>query len=343
MIIEKRCLMSVESVEKNFHLNLEAIELLQNALTTSFFEAYLEQVGNILDGYNVQVISDVPDAETVEKLQAIYRELKAEKLEPEDIRKLAQLLLLKGTQNEPVQANHQLTPDSIGFLFVYLIAQFYTDKKEPLTILDVGVGTGNLLFTLLTNLKLSGYEARGIGIDNDELLIEIAAANNQWMNTQATLSHQDALQQELPDVVDVAVSDLPVGYYPVDSIAYPFAMASKQGHSYAHHLLVEQAMKQVRQNGYGFFLLPSNFLDSEQSEYFKNWLGKTAYLQGIIQLPDELFKNETSRKSIVILQNKGTLAKQADKILVAQLASLKDPQIINHFFKEVTDWKQKNF
>lgn len=334
--------MSVESVEKSFHLNLEAIELLQNALTTSFFEAYLEQIGNILDGYNVQVISDVPDAQTVAKLQTIYQELKEENLESEELRKLAQLLLLKGTQSEPVQANHQLTPDSIGFLFVYLIEQLYANKKESLTILDAGVGTGNLLFTLLTNLKISGYDVHGVGIDNDELLIEIAAANNQWIKTQATLLHQDLLQQELANQVDVAVSDLPVGYYPIDSIAYSFETASKQGHSYAHHLLVEQAMKQVRADGYGLFLLPSNFLESEQSEYFKNWLGKTAYLQGVIQLPDELFKAETSRKSIVILQNKGTKAQQAEKVLVAQLASLKDPKIISQFFKDVTEWKQAN-
>lgn len=334
--------MSVESVESSFHLNLEAIELLQNALTTSFFEAYLEQVGNILDEYDVQVISDVPDTQTVEKLKTIYQELQSKNLESEEIRKLAQLLLLKGTQSEPVQANHQLTPDSIGFLFVYLIEQFYPNKKEALSILDVGVGTGNLLFTLLTNLKMSGYDSRGFGIDNDELLIEIAAANNQWIQANATLIHHDALQQEVPELVDVAVSDLPIGYYPIDSIAYSFETASKQGHSYAHHLLVEQAMKQVRENGFGLFLLPSNFLESDQSEYFKNWLGKSAYLQGIIQLPDELFKNEASRKSIVILQNKGAEAKQADQILVAQLASLKDPQKVAHFFTEVTAWKQAN-
>lgn len=334
--------MSVENVETSFHLNFEAIELLQKALGTSFFDAYLEQVENILDDYQIQVLEGVPDAQTVGKLQEIYQALKEQMLEAEEIRKLAQLLLLKGTQKEPVQANHQLTPDSIGFLFVYLIEQFYPNKNEALTIFDPSVGTGNLLFTLLTNLALSGYETKGIGVDNDELLIAIAAANNQWIKSNATFYHQDALQQVFDETVDVVVGDLPIGYYPIDSIAGSFEMVAKSDHTFAHHLLLEQGMKKTKEDGIGLFLLPSNFLESDQSDCFKKWLGKTAYLQGIIQLPDELFKQEVSRKSIVILQNKGPKSQQAKEILVAQLATLKDPQKISQFFQQVTKWKKEN-
>ena len=334
--------MSVEKVETSFHLNFEAIELLQKALQTSFFDAYLEQVENLLDDYQIQVLEGTPDEPTVQRLQEIYQVLKKQKLEAEEIRKLAQLLLLKGTQKEPVQANHQLTPDSIGFLFVYLIEQFYSNKKEPLTIFDPSVGTGNLLQTLLTNLALSGYDVTGIGIDNDEVLIAIAAATSQWIQTDATFYHQDALQQSFDTQVDVVVGDLPVGYYPIDSIAGSFEMVAKTGHTYAHHLLLEQGMKKTKEDGIGLFLLPSNFLESDQSDRFKEWLGKTAYLQGIIQLPDELFKHKASRKSIVILQNKGPKAQQAKEILVAQLTTLKDPQKLNQFFQQVAKWKKEN-
>lgn len=37
---------------------------------------------------------------------------------------------------------------------------------------------------------------------------------------------------------------------------------------------------------------------------------KNVYLQGMIQLPDELFKSEQSRKSILLVQNKGADAEQ---------------------------------
>ncbi|MHC5268890.1 class I SAM-dependent methyltransferase [Enterococcus sp. LJL98] len=334
--------MSVEKIEKSFYLNFEAIELLQEALATSFFDAYLEQVENVLDGYQVRVLDGVPDAQTVEKLQGIYQKLQAEKLEAEEIRKLTQWLLLKGTQKEPIQANHQLTPDSIGFLFVYLIEQFYPKKQETLTLLDPSVGTGNLLLTLLTNLSLSGYKPKGIGIDNDELLIAIAAANSQWVKTETLFYNQDAMQQSLADKADAVVADLPVGYYPIDSIAGAFETVAESGHTFAHHLLMEQGMKQTKEEGLGFFLLPSNFLESDQSDRLKKWLGKSVYLQGIIQLPDELFKQASSRKSLVILQNKGPKAQQAKEILVAQLSTLKDPKKVQSFFQQVTKWKQEN-
>ena len=44
----------------------------------------------------------------------------------------------------------------------------------------------------------------------------------------------------------------------------------------------------------------------------------------MIQLPDELFKSEQSRKSILLVQNKGADAEQVKEVLLAKLASLKD-------------------
>lgn len=332
----------MERIEQSFHLNHDAIQLLQKALTTSFFEAYLEQVENILDDYQVRVIGEVPSQATVEKLLPIYEKLKNVDLKPEEIRKLSQLLLLKGLQSEPLQANHQLTPDSIGYLFVYLIEQFYPEKSKPLTILDLCVGTGNLLLTLLTSLSVSGYQVEGIGIDNDELLIELAAVNSQWTKQETLLQLYDALQYPFPTKYEVVVSDLPVGYYPIDEVADKFEVATKEGHTYAHHLLMEQGMKQVKEAGYGFFLLPSHFLDSDQSTELKNWLGKDVYLQGVIQLPTELFKQESAQKSIVILQNKGNMAHQAKEVLVATIPTLKDLEVVSRFFQQVTAWKKEN-
>ena len=71
------------------------------------------------------------------------------------------------------------------------------------------------------------------------------------------------------DPVDLALSDLPIGYYPNDERAKGFAAAAEEGHSYAHHLLMEQAMKYVKPAGFGLFLIPTNILETEQSEFFK--------------------------------------------------------------------------
>lgn len=330
-----------ENVEKSFALNLEAIQLLQNALETSFLDAYVENVENQLDGFQVRVIEGVPDTETTKRIQEIYKELQGMPLSGEDTRKLTQLLLLKGSKTERLQPNHQLTPDGIGFLFVYLIEQLYP-QKQSLRFFDPAVGMGNLMLTVLLNLTLAKYTTKGIGSDVDETLLAVAAADTQWTGAELELYHQDGIQDFLLDPVDVALSDLPVGYYPQDEKAASFLSAAAEGHSYAHHLLMEQAMNYVKDSRFGLFLVPSNFLESEQAPELKKWLKEKVYLQGIIQLPEEMFLNEASRKSIILLQKKGEGAEQVPQVLLANLATLKDPQKVAEFFKQFEAWKAEN-
>lgn len=327
-----------EKIEESFHLYLEAIQLLQNALESSYLDAYVENVENIVDQFQVRVVEGVPNKETTEQVNELYRKIQEISLEQEDIRKLSQLLLLKGAQTEPLQPNHQLTPDSIGFLFVFLIEQLY-NKTEKLNVLDLTVGMGNLLLTILSNLKLANYQISGIGVDNDETLLSVAAANGQWMNADMQLFHQDGLQGLLIEPVDIAVGDVPVGYYPIDEKAKEYLTAASEGHTYAHHLLMEQSMAYVKESGFGLFLLPSNFIETDQSDQLKKWLSEKVYLQGIIQLPDELFKNEASRKSILLVQNHGSQAQQVSEVLLAKLTSLKDPKYVTAFFQEFITWK----
>ena len=69
---------------------------------------------------------------------------------------------------------------------------------------------------------------------------------------------------------------------------------------------------------------------------------KNVYLQGMIQLPDELFKSEQSRKSILLVQNEGADAEQVKEVLLAKLASLKDINKVTEFFKQFEAWKASN-
>lgn len=108
-----------EKIEESFHLHLEAIQLLQNALNSSYLDTYVENVENVIDQFQVRVIDGVPSEQVTEQVNALYQRLKNISLEQEEIRKLSQLLLLKGSQTEPLQPNHQLTPDSIGFLLSF--------------------------------------------------------------------------------------------------------------------------------------------------------------------------------------------------------------------------------
>lgn len=76
-----------EKIEKSFELTLEAIQLLQNALESSFLDAYIENAENMIDHFQVRVIDGVPNAETVKKVEAIYQQLQEIPLEAEEIRK----------------------------------------------------------------------------------------------------------------------------------------------------------------------------------------------------------------------------------------------------------------
>lgn len=78
-------------------------------------EAYVENAENLIDDYQVRGGWSA-DKETTQRITALYEELKKLSFEPEEWRRLSQLLLLKGSQTEHLQANHQLTPDSIGFI-----------------------------------------------------------------------------------------------------------------------------------------------------------------------------------------------------------------------------------
>ena len=329
-----------EKIEERFYTHLQAIQILQKALESSFLDAYIEHVENINDQYKIRVIEGVPNQESIDQLTPLYEQLKADEFTAEEKRKISQLLLLKGAQTEQLQANHQLTPDGIGFLFVYLIEQLYANQKTDLKMLDLTVGMGNLLFTVVNNLSLANYQPTAIGVDNDETLLAVAAANSQWFETEVTLFHQDGLQDLLIEPVDVAFGDVPVGYYPIDEKAKEFIVHAEDEHTYAHHLLIEQAMKYVKEGGFGIFLMPSQFLESPQSANFKKLLQEKVYLQGIIQLPDDLFRNERSKKSIILLQNRGSKAKQVSEVLLARLQTLKQPEKVAEFFKEFAQWKE---
>lgn len=329
-----------EKIETGFATLKEAVQTLQFSLASDFFEAFSETIENLVDSGHVRVEDNQPDADTVAKLTASYGKLLELKLDPEEWRRVTQLVLLDSFRTLKVQANHQLTPDSIGYLLVFLIQQLQDPKAKSLEILDITTGTANLLLTVSLNLQLAGMNVTANGVDNDPTLIEIAAATSALVSeVSPRLYHQDALQNLLVDPVDFSFGDLPIGFYPDDENAQKFATSASTGHSYAHHLLMEQALNYTKEAGYGLFLVPSNFLESEQAPLFKNWLSKTVYLQGIIQLPDELFASETSRKSIIILQKHGEQAAQASQVLLAKLHSLKDPKEVTKFFEEFRNWK----
>ena len=313
--------MDFEKIEQAYTYLLENVQIIQNDLATSFYDALIEQNGTYLDGQT-----------ELEQVKTNNQALKRLALRKEEWLRTYQFLLLKAAQIEPLQANHQFTPDAISQLIIFLIEQLWPAKE--VSILELGSGMGILGASFLTSIsKKVDY----LGIELDDLLIDLAASISEVMGLPAVYVQGDAVRPQILKESDVVVSDLPLGYYPDDQIASRYQVAAKDEHTYAHHLLMEQSLKYLKKDGYAIFLAPSNLLTSPQSELLKDWLRENAQIVAMISLPEDLFAQATQSKAIFVLQ------KKQDKDLepfVYPLASLREPHILMDFKEKFQIWSQ---
>ena len=315
--------MNFEKIEQAYTLLLENVQEIQNDLLTSFYDALIEQNGSYLDG----------DIE-LDSVRQNNEKLKALKLSKEEWRRAYQFLLMKAAQTEPLQANHQFTPDSIGFILTFLIDQL--SKKEHIDILEIGSGMGNLAETILNNTQKN---VDYLGLELDDLLIDISASIADVMDAKASFVQGDAVRPQVLKESDVIISDLPVGFYPDDSIAARYEVASRQEHTYAHHLLMEQSLKYLKSDGYAIFLAPNDLLTSSQSDLLKKWLQKHAQIVAMIALPESLFGNAAYAKTIFVLKKQD---EQALQPFVYALSDLQNQADLLTFSEKFQNWSQES-
>ena len=315
--------MNFEKIEQAYTLLLENVQEIQNDLLTSFYDALIEQNGSYLDG----------DIE-LDSVRQNNEKLKALKLSKEEWRRAYQFLLMKAAQTEPLQANHQFTPDSIGFILTFLIDQL--SKKEHIDILEIGSGMGNLVETILNNTQKN---VDYLGLELDDLLIDISASIADVMDAKVSFVQGDAVRPQVLKESDVIISDLPVGFYPDDSIAARYEVASTEEHTYAHHLLMEQSLKYLKPDGYAIFLAPNDLLSSSQSDLLKKWLQKHAQIVAMIALPEALFGNAAYAKTIFVLKKQ---EEQVVQPFVYALSDLQDQNDLLEFSEKFQNWSRES-
>jgi len=320
----------------------ETVTILTNNLNISYFEALIESCENLLDGGEVRVENGLPTPNIKEKLEDLYKDIQLNEYESEELRRIFQLLLIKGTKEEYLQPNHQMTPDSLGTFIAYLI-EAIVDMDSSFHLADLSIGTGNLLYTVYHFLNDENRSIQLTGVDNDDLLISLASTSSALQQLDIQLIHDDALQNLLVEPVDVMVSDLPVGYYPLDSHAAGFNTSNETGHSFSHHLLIEQGMNYMKDGGFGFYLVPSNLFDTEEGSSLLTYIQSVGHFQGFIHLPKTMFQNEQSRKSILIVQKQSKNSKQAKEILLANAPDFDQPEKMKQFIGELNIWKKNQF
>lgn len=315
--------MNFEKIEQAYSLLLENVQELQNTLLTNFYDALVEQNGVYLDG-NTELDIVKKNNETLKSL----------KLDKEEWRRAYQFLLMKAAQTEPLQANHQFTPDSIGFIVTFLIDQL--SNKEHIDVLEIGSGMGNLAETILNN---TNKNVDYLGLELDDLLIDISASIADVMDAKVSFVQGDAVRPQVLKESYVIISDLPVGFYPDDNIATRYEVASRQEHTYAHHLLMEQSIKYLKSDGYAIFLAPNDLLTSTQSDLLKNWLQNHAQIVAMIALPESLFGNAAYAKTIFVLKKQD---EQAVQPFVYALSDLQNQADLLTFSEKFQNWSQES-
>ncbi|CAJ2231987.1 class I SAM-dependent methyltransferase [Fructilactobacillus sanfranciscensis] len=320
----------------------QSTTVLMQALNTSYLDAFIETADNIIDNGTVRVEDGVPNEKIVKELTELYKTVDYKKMDAPSIRRAIQMAMIRAIKVDKIQAIHQITPDTIAYIMGYLILRLYKEQKS-VKVLDPAVGSENLLTAVMNQLNLELHEnVSGIGIDNDDSMISIASISAKMQGLDIELIHQDSLaEMDIPDI-DLVVSDLPVGYYPIDENTVGFETRASKGHSYVHHLLIEQSVKYLKEGEFAVFLVPSNLFQTNEAKGLLKWMQDTVYLQGVLNLPKELFLNESAQKAIMILQKRGNGAKQADKVMLGEFPSFKDTDAFQKFMQEVVDWEEKD-
>ncbi len=321
-------------VETLFQVLDETSQILQKEMDITYLEALAETGENIFqDQIGQKDVSDVAR----KRLAKYYAEINRLSYTSEDIRKAFQLACLKGMR-KTTQPNHQLTPDSIGIFVSYLIQKFFRTTQRNFSILDPAVGTGNLLTTILNQLNCP--DIRSYGVEIDDLLIRLAYVNANLQNHPLELYRQDSLRPLFVEPVDCVVCDLPVGYYPGD--ASEFELKADEGHSYAHHLFIEQSTRYTKDGGYLFFLVPNTLFTSPEAEKLREFVKSHHHIQAFISLPESMFKNKEIAKSLFVLQKQGAGVKPPKEILMAILPSMTDMRAMENMLERIDQWFKEN-
>lgn len=322
---------TTSSLESLFYVFDQTANVLQKALSCTYLEALAESADNLFEG---TVLQEGISEKAKKELQTKYNSISLDSMPKEQIRKAYQLAILKGMK-ENVQPNHQMTPDSIGLFVSYLMQKFMADYKQY-SLLDPAVGTGNLLTTILN--QQADKNIRATGIDVDDLLIKLAYAGANLLEHPIEFYNQDALEPLFVDPVDAVVCDLPVGYYPNDEQANHYRLKAEKGHSYAHHLFIEQSIRYTKPAGFLFFLIPNFLFESPQADQLRSFLKEEVYIQALIQLPLSVFKNKKAAKSIFILQKKSKNVKAPEQVLLVNLPSLTNKKAMEGMIAKIENW-----
>ena len=251
----------------------------------------------------------------------------------ETIRKVYQFLLLKALKelNNP---SYDITPEVITMYISHLIECIYGDKKVSIT--DLASGSGSLLINIAALVK-GEKEITSVDVDSNYVRLQQNIFN--LLETNVEIINQDALKPLNIKKQDIVISDVPFGYYADEDNSLNYKLCSTDGYSLNALLFIEQASNYLDENGVGILVIPKKVLELEDN--FKKYLEEDINLNAVITLPDEMFKNVSQQKAIILITKKGQ-TRLPNQVFLAQIPSFHNKASYAKFIEEFNEWLENN-
>lgn len=292
-----------ENIEEIFDVIDEACTILFNEAKLDYLTSLKISCNLILD-LEYKLDYDLSE-EKLNYLFELYSKLRNKDYATEEIRKALQYLILRAYKE--TKYSNSVTPDSIAYIFVYIMEKLFYGNK--ISILDPVIGSGNLLMTIANNY--SNQDSILYGIDNDYSILELAQLSANMQNLNITLFNQTAFETSLSNL-DLIIGDLPND---VD-FSYEF---------------INFHLNNLKKDGFMILLITNEFF--EKNHELKEIIKEKSTMLGIIELPKEFCVK--TKKSIIFLSNKKEDIKE---FFIAQFPDYKDYEALQKFLEKLNQW-----
>ncbi len=298
----------MNNVDKFYDIVDNACMYLHSKIKINYFDALVRVGNDLLNEIDVSKIDD----EDVKVLEKYYNQINQLNLLNEEVRQAMELLIVKAMKHINMSLD-LMTPDYICYLFGFLINSFLDNTSYSQTIMDVEVGTGNLINAISNFIEM---DVNLIGIDNNEKLIALSNVNSELQNNEISLYYQDVLNP-IMDVVDVVIGDLD----------------TNNNEQYLPYAIINHYLQNIKEKGLFIYLIENDFFNNQGIEQFKKDFKGT--LLGLIVLPPDLFQNNHIGKSILIGSPRYL---KGFEMMVMQMPSLENKELFNKSIQNINQW-----
>lgn len=308
--------LSMKNIDAYYDLFDKACMFLVNICGINYLQAFLRVYNDIK---NDDINSSKLSQKDVEELKEMENAIMDSYFLNEEIRKALILLLVKAFKHVDYSLD-LMTPDFIGYLFTFIINALFekdinNEKMNKISILDVNLGTSNLINLISNNLN---FDTEILGIEKNSEYAYISEAFSSLQGNSLSIYNNSCLDY-MTLSANAIIGDLDCALE--DGKYLPYEIILKYQHTNVD-------------KSFMIFLVDNDFFNKAQIEEFKkNFKGS---IVGLIALSESLFKKNA--KSILIISPKKYKSLDA---LAINLPSEKEQQKHLEALYNIRKWLNK--